>query len=87
MRRIGMSVHSQGPGCREPRRAVVGIRLVRDDASWSRAIKSARQNHTMRSFLVACLVAALVAVGAAYLLDTFVQETASAAFSTEATRI
>jgi hypothetical protein len=41
----------------------------------------------MRSFLVACLVAALVAVVAAYLLDAFVQESASTAFSTEATRI
>ena len=41
----------------------------------------------MRSFLVACLVAALVAVGAAYLLNTFVQETVLTAFSTDATRI
>ncbi len=41
----------------------------------------------MRIFLVACLVAALVAMGAAYVLDTFVQESASAAFSTQGTRI
>jgi hypothetical protein len=41
----------------------------------------------MRSFLVACLVAAVVAVSAAYLLDTFVQEPVSTAFSTQATRI
>jgi hypothetical protein len=41
----------------------------------------------MRSFLVACLMAALLAVGAAYVLDTFVQESALTAFSTQGTRI
>jgi hypothetical protein len=41
----------------------------------------------MRSFVVACLVAVLVAVGAAYVLDTFVQEPVSEAFSTHATRL
>jgi hypothetical protein len=41
----------------------------------------------MRSFLVACLIAVLVAVGAAYVLDTYVQEPVSEAFSTQATRL
>lgn len=41
----------------------------------------------MRSFLIACLVVALIAVGAAYVLDTYVQEPASVAFSTQATRL
>jgi hypothetical protein len=41
----------------------------------------------MRSFLVACLLAALVAAGAAYVLDTYVQKSASTAFSTQGTRL
>ena len=41
----------------------------------------------MRSFLIACLVAALIAVGAAYVLNTYVQESASVAFSTQGTRL
>ena len=41
----------------------------------------------MRSFLIACLVAALVAVGAAYVLETLVEQSVSAAFSTQGTRI
>jgi hypothetical protein len=39
----------------------------------------------MRSFLIACLVAILVAVGAAYVLDAYVQEPVSEAFSTQGT--
>jgi hypothetical protein len=41
----------------------------------------------MRSFLIACLVAALIAVVAAYALNTFVQEPVSEAFSTQGTRL
>jgi hypothetical protein len=41
----------------------------------------------VRSFLIACLVGALLAAGAAYVLDTFVQEPVSEAFSTTGTRL
>jgi hypothetical protein len=41
----------------------------------------------MRSFLFACLIVALIAAGAAYVLDAYVQESVSAAFSTQATRL
>jgi hypothetical protein len=41
----------------------------------------------MRSFLIACLLAAIVAAGAAYVLDTFVQQPVSEAFSTTGTRL
>ena len=41
----------------------------------------------MRSFLIACLVGAFVAIGAAYVLDTFVQQPVSEAFSTAGTRL
>ena len=35
----------------------------------------------MRAFVVACVVAVVIAVGAAAILDGFVQETAFAAFA------
>jgi hypothetical protein len=41
----------------------------------------------MRVFIVACLVAGLVAGGAAALLDNFAQESASAAFAESSVRI
>jgi hypothetical protein len=41
----------------------------------------------MRSFLIACLVGAVIAAGAAYLLDTYVQQPVAEAFSTQGTRI
>jgi hypothetical protein len=41
----------------------------------------------MRSFIIACLVAALIAAGAAYVLDSYVQESVSTTFSTQGTRI
>jgi hypothetical protein len=41
----------------------------------------------MRAFLVACVVACVVAVGAAVILDNFVQETARSAFTEPSARI
>jgi hypothetical protein len=41
----------------------------------------------MRAFLVACFVACGIAVGAAAILDNFVQETARAAFAEQSARI
>jgi hypothetical protein len=41
----------------------------------------------MRSFLIACLVGAVVATGAAYVLDTYVQQPVAEAFSTTGTRL
>ena len=41
----------------------------------------------MRVFAVACVVAFVVAVGTAVILDNFVQETASAAFAEPSARI
>ena len=35
----------------------------------------------MRAFIVACIVAGVIAVGAALILDNFVQQTARAAFT------
>jgi F0F1-type ATP synthase membrane subunit c/vacuolar-type H+-ATPase subunit K len=35
----------------------------------------------MRSFVAACLVAAAIAVGAAFVLDAFAQQSSSAAFA------
>jgi hypothetical protein len=46
-----------------------------------------KQVSSMRTFLIACLVAAIVAAGAAYVLDTYVQQPVSEAFSTKGTRI
>jgi hypothetical protein len=37
--------------------------------------------NTMRVFVASCLVAAVIAVGAAVILDNFVQEPVSAAFA------
>lgn len=48
---------------------------------------SREQVSSMRSFLIACLVVALVATGAAYVLDTYVQQPVSEAFSTTGTRL
>jgi hypothetical protein len=46
---------------------------VRDEAgSWRRI---------MRAFLIACVVAVVIAIGASVILDTFVQETSAAAFT------
>lgn len=41
----------------------------------------------MRAFALACLVATLVAVGAAVILDNFVQESATAAFALPSARV
>jgi hypothetical protein len=49
--------------------------------------KKSEQVSEMRSFLGACLLAALTAVGAAYVLDTYVQKSAQTAFSTQGTRL
>jgi hypothetical protein len=41
----------------------------------------------MRSFFVACMLAALTALGAAYVLDNYLQQSAQEAFSTQGTRL
>ncbi len=41
----------------------------------------------MRVFLAACLVAVVIAIAAAVILDNFVQETASVAFALPSARI
>jgi hypothetical protein len=41
----------------------------------------------MRVFIVACVVAGIVAVGAAAVLDNFVQESSAAAFAEPGVRI
>jgi hypothetical protein len=41
----------------------------------------------MRSFVAACVVAIVIAVAAAEILDKAVQESASAAFATSAVRL
>jgi hypothetical protein len=41
----------------------------------------------MRSFLVACFVATVIAVAAAAILDKTAQQSATAAFSTSAVRL
>lgn len=41
----------------------------------------------MRSFLIACLAAIVLAAGAAVVLNNYVPNSASSAFSTEGTRI
>jgi hypothetical protein len=41
----------------------------------------------MRSFLIACLVAALIAAGSAYVLNAYLQQPVSVAFSTQGTRL
>lgn len=41
----------------------------------------------MRTFLVACLAAALIAAGAALALNNFVPDSSSSAFSTQGVRI
>jgi hypothetical protein len=41
----------------------------------------------MRAFVVACVVACVIAVGAAAILDSFVQETSRAAFDERSARI
>jgi hypothetical protein len=41
----------------------------------------------MRAFIAACAVAVVIAVGAAAILDNFVQETAKAAFTEPSARI
>jgi hypothetical protein len=46
-----------------------------------------RRRINMRVFAVACVVAFVVAVGTAVILDNFVQETASAAFAEPSARI
>jgi hypothetical protein len=41
----------------------------------------------MREFIVACFVAGVIAVGAAAILDNFVQEPASVAFAEPGVRV
>jgi hypothetical protein len=41
----------------------------------------------MRVFIVACLVAGVIAVGAAAILDNFVQESSKTAFAEPGTRV
>jgi hypothetical protein len=41
----------------------------------------------MRAFIVACVAARFIAIGAAAILDSFVQETAKAAFAEPSARI
>ena len=41
----------------------------------------------MRMFIAACLVIGIIAVGAAAILDNFVQEPASAAFAEPSARV
>jgi hypothetical protein len=41
----------------------------------------------MRAFTIACLFAAVVALGAAAILETFVQEPAAAAFAESTARV
>jgi hypothetical protein len=41
----------------------------------------------MREFIAACLVAGIIAVGAAAILESFVQEPSSAAFTEPSARI
>jgi hypothetical protein len=41
----------------------------------------------MRAFIVACVIAGVVAVGAAAILDDFVQQTAREAFAEPSARI
>jgi len=41
----------------------------------------------MRSFFVACLVAGVIAVGAAAILDNFVQEPSKVAFAEPSVRV
>jgi hypothetical protein len=41
----------------------------------------------MRAFIAACVVVGVIAVGAAAILDNFVQETASRAFAEPSVRI
>ena len=41
----------------------------------------------MRVFLIACLFAAVVALGAAGILDHFVQESATTAFAEQSARV
>jgi hypothetical protein len=41
----------------------------------------------MKAFIAACLVAVVVAVGAAAMLDNFVQESSAAAFTEPSARI
>lgn len=41
----------------------------------------------MRAFVAACFVAGLIAVGAVVVLDYFVQESASVAFTESSTRL
>jgi hypothetical protein len=41
----------------------------------------------MRTFIAACLVAGVIAAGAAVVLDTFVQEPVSVAFAESSVRI
>jgi hypothetical protein len=41
----------------------------------------------MRVFITSCLVAVIVAIGAAFVLNTYVQEPSSAAFAESSARI
>jgi len=41
----------------------------------------------MRAFLAACVAAIVIAIGAAFVLDTFVQQSSEAAFTLPSARI
>jgi hypothetical protein len=45
------------------------------------------RRNTMRAFMVACFVVGVIAVGAAVVLDSLVQEPASAAFAESGVRL
>jgi hypothetical protein len=45
------------------------------------------RRNTMRTFMVACFVAGVIALGAAVVLDNLVQEPASVAFTESSARI
>ena len=48
---------------------------------------AAFRRNTMRAFMIACFVGGIIAVGAAVVLDSLVQEAASAAFAEPSARI
>jgi hypothetical protein len=46
-----------------------------------------KRRNTMRAFALACLLAVVIAVGAALILDNFVQESATTAFALPSARV
>jgi hypothetical protein len=59
--------------------------LFRSGKSVGRSRKTGED--AMREFIVACLVAGIIAAGAAVILDNFVQEPASVAFAEPGVRV